>query len=487
NAGTGQFLIDAEHPSAICQAVESLGSYLRQQSGGEIRLAYGFAPIDGSPDGYRKSVGVAHSRLRQLRETAFGHRTADLIPLMLECDTLPHLPATSRWRTEGDTAFLSEASRLKRAEAIEARRGGQWAEWLKRLEAAGPWPERARHTLRPHGFTDIGNAAARTGYIGLVYADGNSMGRLVQELDQPDTTRAFSKVVDESVREACYAALGHVFEAEISEIREAALAGKRPQPLPADILLLGGDDLVVVLPADKALTFALVAMETFERAAVERIEALRAGPARDFFEKRLPLPSGPTISCGVAISRGEYPFYLLLELAEELLRSAKRAGSEDSDRQKYRSPAYLDFHMIAGSSSHNLEHVRATTYRVHSEDSRTCRPLRQEGVRALQRGVEMLRSAKLPRSKLHDLLDAALTPSSGTAEYLVREIFSRCRIKQRQALWSALEQFGDMETFPWGRTADGGRLRTALADLVEAVDLFPLSAEIIDGQYTSTT
>lgn len=78
------------------------------------------------------------------------------------------------------------------------------------------------------------------------------MGRLVQEIDSPETCQDFSNIVDDCIRDACYHALTQVCEPEIAAIHEEGSRG----PLPADILLLGGDDLLVMLPADLALDFA---------------------------------------------------------------------------------------------------------------------------------------------------------------------------------------------------------------------------------------
>jgi hypothetical protein len=81
----------------------------------------------------------------------------------------------------------------------------------------------------------------------------------------------------------------------------------------------------------------------------------------------------------------------------------------------------------------------------------------------------------IPRSKLHDLLAAALDEQPNRAARLARELFARCRPDQRSALWEAVEHVGTITEFPWIAPEDGrkdGR-RTPLADLVELVDLLP--------------
>ena len=76
------------------------------------------------------------------------------------------------------------------------------------------------------------------------------MGKIIKALDLPETYRRFSRIVDESIREACFTALNQVCESETENVRNALRNQKRFESLPADILLLGGDDLLVALPAE---------------------------------------------------------------------------------------------------------------------------------------------------------------------------------------------------------------------------------------------
>ena len=112
----------------------------------------------------------------------------------------------------GERLRLSNAARRKREESRRARRRGTWPGWMGYLARGGAWPGEDvwADRLRPRDVEAValsrshaaGRPAARRDYVGLVYADGNAMGRLVQELDSAETTSAFSAVVDEGVHEA---------------------------------------------------------------------------------------------------------------------------------------------------------------------------------------------------------------------------------------------------------------------------------------------
>jgi hypothetical protein len=459
----------------LLEALAALARAYAAETGGEVRVAYGFAPLGGD-DSYPAAARSAYDQLRARREMESGRHAVALLPVMRECTSASHLPARGAYHWGSETLLLADASWRKRQEVRHGSARDRWAEWMERLADPGDWPAPAEWAgLRPESIVEIGRFSYRQGYIGLVYADGNRMGRLVRELDRVETCAAFSAVVDSCIREACYQALSEACAAEVRRNRLALRAGAAPTPLPADILLLGGDDLLVAVPADRALPFAEGVARRFEEITRAAIAALPEDGTRQFFTSRLG-DRGLTVSCGVALARAGYPFYLLVELAEQLLASAKRGGADRPEGGVYRAPAYVDFHLVAGSSGHDLGLLRERDYHVETGASRTLRPLPLESLARLRVQAGRLRDAGLPRSKLQDLFEAALEPSKVRAERLIREAFSRCKPEQRGALWGAVAELGHggEVDFPWRRS--GGRWETAIADLVEAVDLFPEEA-----------
>src|SRR5262249_47070683 len=354
--------------------------------------------------------GEAHLQLRTWRETAAVNRCSPLLPMMLECSSASHLPARTRaYGWGGESLMLAESARLKREESRKKDRIGTWAEWMAHLAVHPGWPEADRWPdLRAQDGTRFEQLRAnrprgpRKGYVGLVYADGNAMGRLVQELDSIETCQTFSEIVDDSIRLACYRALATVCRPEIEAVRRGG-----PRPLPADILLLGGGDLLLLLPADLALDFALRVTDEFHDLTREEIAAIPEGPVRAFFEGRV-RDGGMTISCGVAFARAGYPFYLLLDLAEELLKNAKLGGSRDPHRGDYHAPTYIDFHLVVGPMSADLRAVRKEDYLAGSVRPRTLRPYSRGELGRVRDCALRLPAARPPRSNLQEWWDAAL-------------------------------------------------------------------------------
>jgi hypothetical protein len=489
NGGTAQFVVEAADRSAVQAAVDALAAYYAEETGGEVRPLAGVAEWPQGQN-YHAAVAMAHAELQLRRNLGFGRPTIPILPIVQECESTSHLPAQRAINWGGERLILSEASRLKREEAAASRRGLLWTAWMESLDLPGDAHANALR-LRPPDVVAIGRAAERQGYIGLVYADGNAMGRLVQELDSTEVCRAFSELVDGSLRDACYGALRAVLGDQVEAAQKSLTEGGKPDVLPADILLLGGDDLLVVLPAERALDFALHVTQQFADLTRSRQETL-PGPVRAFFANRGLAERGLTISCGVAIGPARYPFYLLLDLAEELLRSAKAAGSRHPERSDYWAPTYVDFHQIAGSESPELETIREEDYLVKTEYPRTLRPYSGEQLMELRAAANILRAANVPRSKLHDLFEAALEPRPVLAQIRARELFGRLRQDsshpEREALWDALAKLGSVSPFPWtgaptSQGAGAGQpssvpfgpkpgCKTALADLIEAHELF---------------
>ena len=373
---------------------------------------------------------------------------------------------------------MSKASYDKGQQGRETRRYGLWAGWMQHLAGTGPWPaDEHWQRLRCKSLTDIGDRSSWRDYIGVVYADGNSMGKIIQAMDRPETFRQFSRIVDESIREACFTALSQISESEINKVREALKQYRRFDPLAADILLLGGDDLLVAVPADRALDFTLKVTNEFERLTQEKIAALQDAETQEFFRAEFD-DRGFTISCGVAIAKSNHPFYLSLDLAEQLLKNAKRRDSH-TPQPEGQSDARIDFHVVAGANSYALEQVREDTYQVSTgvPAPRTLRPLSCFQLEALRTSVEELRNARFPHSKLHELQEAALATEVNQADWRIRDIFARCQhgedYSQRRALWEAVERLclpGYSFNFPWFKK-DNQRL-LCVADLVDAYHLF---------------
>lgn len=156
---------------------------------------------------------------------------------------------------------------------------------------------------------DLQQLAGPSGYIAVIHADGNCIGerRHRWATPVPETDRiayeahheTFFHAMRRAIRASLVGALDAVFTTQLNSL----------DYLPYQVLMLGGDDLVLVCQARFALDWV-------RRYA----EQLQKHPVPWQHAETRPI----SIGAGVAIARYSVPFHRLHALAEQLARSAKQ-------------------------------------------------------------------------------------------------------------------------------------------------------------------
>ncbi|HLZ55610.1 MAG TPA: hypothetical protein VKR06_01575, partial [Ktedonosporobacter sp.] len=173
--------------------------------------------------------------------------------------------------------------------------GHLWNRILIYLQEAGyPLPPDLSTLDRPNDFNEFRLFARSKEYLGLIYADANNMGTKMEELKTLIKIREFADSVDDHIHMAMSRAIKkHLPIVEVEQ------GGKTVPLFPFDILLVGGDDIVMVTDATKAMDVALTIAQEFRKL------------------------SGYTLSIGVVLAPVKYPFGLLREIVEGALKFAK--------------------------------------------------------------------------------------------------------------------------------------------------------------------
>jgi len=136
-------------------------------------------------------------------------------------------------------------------------------------------------------------------YVAVVHADGNGVGQIVTALSaQPDGPRCF-RAFSSGLAAATSRAAGQA-------VVRVLLPHARDGILPARPVVLGGDDLTLIVRAPLAVAFAEAFLEAFET------------------ETASVHPGGLTACAGVAIVKARFPFDRAHDLAEGLCGRAKR-------------------------------------------------------------------------------------------------------------------------------------------------------------------
>lgn len=210
-------------------------------------------------------------------------------------------------------------------------------------------PERWPRDMEPGSKSATAFPFEGHNHIAVIHADGNGLGQVLRRLQaavqgHPERLVTlfsdFSSALDEATKGAAAAAV------------EEVLLTRYPQDgmLPARPIVLGGDDMTIIVRADLALAFAVAFLRAFE---VESERAL--GALRERHAGLDQLPERLSACAGIAYARYSQPFSLTLGVAEALCGRAKASLRGDSGPDAPVMPSGLAFHRLTGAVHDDLD------------------------------------------------------------------------------------------------------------------------------------
>jgi len=238
--------------------------------------------------------------------------------------------------------------------SVSLKKRGVREGWFKRI--GNVFENRNSKLCISSSSDQLENEFGGLSWLGVVFADGNGLGQIMMNFenwledgdDYLNTLRAFSVELDTAIEAAFYDAC---LELEKLGATQKMENGKKRLPLVP--LLLGGDDLTVLVDGRFALPFTRAFLEAFEKhteqqPTIKKIAQTALGAGR--------LSAG----AGIAIVKAHFPFHSAHALAESLLKSAKLA--KQKVRQKNKSQPYpcsaLDFHILFDAAFASLDDIR---------------------------------------------------------------------------------------------------------------------------------
>jgi hypothetical protein len=396
-------------------------------------------------------------RLRRAKDQKGHEPVLPLTAWLRPCGACGRYPAvTLSIDPEGRPELICQTCQIKDGWSDEARN----LFWKEFLDCAGAsW----RNTF-PKDLGEIGHTSHPPGYLGFICADGNGIGSLLEKMRDFPAYYHFASGLDAIVRRVTYRALLEV------------LQSPRQNTAPFEVLLMGGDDLMLVVAADAALEVALKITEYFEFEANELAHSPEVG---------LPEEKHLSLSAGVVIAHDSFPIKAMHDLANELLRSAKcktaeiEAQLKSSDlspkEQAWVPRGTIDFMVVTEASTAGLEVVRK---RVLSDLSFAVAPPRGESFIITERPYTVEQLGKLlnyvqkfkqkgfPRKSLHAMYEA-LFQSKIQAQLITLTVLARAKGEHRELGLQFFDDFGVSRTLlPW-RERVGKQFSTPLGDLVE--------------------
>lgn len=205
----------------------------------------------------------------------------------------------------------------------------------------------------PMDVSDI-TGKGETGWLAVIHADGNGLGKVIQSMagqmaGQPSEMRRvfkeFSGALDQATINAARASVKEII---LPEVKGEGDDSEHTVKLPFRPVLLGGDDLTVIIRADLALDFTRSFLNHFENETAERMAELSKQYGLAILEK------GLTSCAGIAFMKESYPFHYAADLAEELSAYAKKVSREV---KAGRMPSSLAFHKIQDSFVDSYEDI----------------------------------------------------------------------------------------------------------------------------------
>ena len=279
-------------------------------------------------------------QVRSFKDAKSGAIARPACPYFAPCGIQPQLPA-NHWRPherDGRRRLTSHeaATRLtQHARSVETMYQG-----LNR-----------RGLDIPYEMKDL-VISDRDQYIAVIKADVDGLGRLLARLSfqqlalhRPDrdpirASTAFTKALADCVKRAAHAAM--------DELSEQCAANNKHYPFVP--LILAGDDLLILCQRHLALDF------------VWRLSRLYQDTARDhpvlkqaFEVSGLTGQESLTLSFGVLFCKQGFPFDAAVDMAEELVTSAKKRRHSLLPTEK---EGCVDFHWLASSGRESVEDAR---------------------------------------------------------------------------------------------------------------------------------
>ena len=279
----------------------------------------------------------------------------------------------------------------------------------------------------PFNLSDI-NKGKENSWIAVVHADGNGLGKLLSNLGKKvkgDNEKAktafsqFSKQLEIATTLAAQKAFDTVLDRKMQDLLK-----KQKVRFPFRPVVLGGDDLTVIIRADLAFDFTEAYLNYFEKTTKEHFKFMKPDYGVDGFEE------GLTACAGIAYVKEKYPFHYAVRLAEDLTSATKKIAK---DINTNRAPSSLNFYKIQASYLDQLADMKKRThfakassvsfdygpYFIHTQDGE------QPTTKLLREKLEKLRTLESEKKgstgKLRNWL-ATLHQDKPTADFLLERI-----------------------------------------------------------------
>ena len=216
-----------------------------------------------------------------------------------------------------------------------------------------------------HLNTEIDDYSVGDSFIGFVYSDGDGLGDFLKNVKKVYTTeeeylkfmRKFSVILDRNTKYVLKEVIKKMYDAEkFVKKKPISKEEKIEKSIIGEFLIVGGDDVCAVFPADLAIEISYEFQKEFEKKMNEftKIENEK---------NKKKNPENITSSCGVVIAKNKTPMFQLFEQGLKLQKSAKaKRYQENKNREGEVRTGYIDFQVIGNEGNVNIKEYRKKWY-----------------------------------------------------------------------------------------------------------------------------
>ena len=286
-----------------------------------------------------------------------------------------------------------------------------------------------------HLNTEIENYAVGDSFIGFVYSDGDGLGDFLKNVKKVYTTeekylkfmRKFSVILDRNTKYVLKEVIKKMYEngkfvnkkpiLKDGRLKYEIINGEKKiveKSVIGEFLIVGGDDVCAVFPADLALEISAEFQKQFE----EKMKKFTENENKNNEEKN---PENITSSCGVVFAKDKTPMFKLFEQGLKLQKLAKwKRYNENQNRKKDAvRTGYIDFQVIGNEGNVNLKeyrkkwydefdkekngnqlHISKRPYSINKLDEKV-----SESIDTLIKNVKKLKNENFPNTKIRYIYD----------------------------------------------------------------------------------
>lgn len=192
-------------------------------------------------------------------------------------------------------------------------------------------------------------------YIAVIHADGNNLGKIIQQLGDNLTGKERSSRIKKAYKNFSLAIESTTIEAAKDAFGKAYGNTLSVDKLPIRPVILGGDDLTIICNASGALPFMEQYLKSFELRSEANIKKYLLDEGFNLNLKRL------TACAGISFVKASYPFHYAIDLAEELCSDAKQVSKQIAlNNQQEEVPSSLSFFKVESSYHTSFAELKST-------------------------------------------------------------------------------------------------------------------------------